>query len=153
LWERYGYEKAQAHFNSDYLTDKGHTKSQNVQLENVLQGKLAFLMMVKGKDNATVQRLVKRFEKLRSKQSMITKILDIWEKGGIEKAMEAYYANEIHSEKVDVKKIPSRGIQIVRCNLLDETSEIESDDLKEFSEEMDKNNGESDSSDVLYKFL
>jgi hypothetical protein len=111
LWERYGYDKAQSHFISDYKSNKGHIKNQNAHLENVLEGKLAFLMMVKGKENTAVVSLVKRFEKLRLKLSPIHKILDIWEKEGIEKAMEAYYGKNMMNETIEKATVKMLGLE------------------------------------------
>jgi RNA-directed DNA polymerase len=63
-WERYGYEKAEYIFAQDYIADKGHVKNINIQLINVLSGKLEFLKMVRGKEDKTYQGLKDRFERL-----------------------------------------------------------------------------------------
>ena len=47
LWEKWGYEIASDKFSRDYITDKGHVKKNNTKLENVLDGKLLYLKMVK----------------------------------------------------------------------------------------------------------
>ncbi|KAA6340519.1 hypothetical protein EZS27_011615 [termite gut metagenome] len=95
-WEKYGYPKAQNIFLRDYKKEKNHIKKGMPSLENVLSGKLDFLRMVKGTADNTYTTLSKRFEKLVSRDNprFITKVLDIWEKEGIEKAMEAYYAKD-----------------------------------------------------------
>lgn len=90
-WETYGYEKAEQIFKRDYISDKGHVKNINAHLINVLDGKLEFLKMVKGAEDGTYKRLKKQFNKLEGLNSPIKKVLDIWEKEGIEKAMEVYY--------------------------------------------------------------
>ncbi|MDG4945757.1 reverse transcriptase family protein [Weeksellaceae bacterium KMM 9713] len=87
-WERYGYKKAQANFKKDYMSDKGHIKSNNAELVNVLSGKLQFLKMVKGEHDPTFAKLNQRFEKLPKPNNKIDKILDIWEKEGIDAAIE-----------------------------------------------------------------
>jgi RNA-directed DNA polymerase len=63
-WEKYGYEKAEHIFTQDYISDKGHVKNINIQLINVLSGKLEFLKMVRGKEDKTYQGLKDRFERL-----------------------------------------------------------------------------------------
>lgn len=90
-WEKYGYEKASQIFKQDYIADKGHIKNINAQLSYVLEGKLEFLKMVKGKEDNTYKGLKKRFDKLVSASDPINQILDVWEHEGIEKAMELYY--------------------------------------------------------------
>lgn len=89
-WEKYGYEKAQKIFIKDYISDKGHVKNMNAHLINVLDGKLEFLRMVKGKEDSTYNKLKARFDALSSEKLPINEILAVWEKEGIEKAMEKY---------------------------------------------------------------
>ncbi|MDX5478598.1 MAG: hypothetical protein LPJ98_09085, partial [Cyclobacteriaceae bacterium] len=78
FWEKYGYEKAEQIFKRDYLADKGHVKNLNAKLENVLDGKLEFLKMVKGVEDGTYKGLKERFETLsQSSQSpIILKLTD-----------------------------------------------------------------------------
>lgn len=89
-WEKYGYEKAQQIFTKDYITDKGHAKKRNPNLVNVLDGKLEFLKMVKGENDSTYLTLKRRFDKLSGTGSPFSKVLDIWENEGIEKAMDVF---------------------------------------------------------------
>jgi retron-type reverse transcriptase len=91
-WEKYGYEKAQSIFVRDYKAEKGHIKKGNPNLDNVLDGKLEFLKMVKGVEDSTYVNLRKRFDKLTGRQSKLDEILSVWETEGIEKAMELYYS-------------------------------------------------------------
>ncbi|MBK7740623.1 MAG: RNA-directed DNA polymerase [Saprospiraceae bacterium] len=86
-WEKYGYGKAEEKFKRDYIADKGHVKNINAHLVNVLDGKLEFLKMVKGKEDDTYKKLKKRLDGLTDRESPITKILNIWENEGIEAAM------------------------------------------------------------------
>ncbi len=86
-WEKYGYIKAEQLFRKDYALDKGHIKKGTPNLANVLLGKLEYLKMVKGENDATYRKLKARFDKLLSKNSLEEKILLAWEKEGIEKAM------------------------------------------------------------------
>jgi RNA-directed DNA polymerase len=93
-WEKYGYEKAEAIFKRDYIADKGHVKNIKTSLVNVLIGKLEFLKMVKGVEDETYLGLRGKLQKLTcyngqfSDAEIIEKILDIWEKDGIEQAEE-----------------------------------------------------------------
>ena len=88
LWEHYGREKATDYFHRDYNKSKGQAK-HGTHLENVLEGKLNYMKMVVGSDNAAYKKLSERYEKL-SKGLNVSAILDVWEKEGIEKAMEDY---------------------------------------------------------------
>lgn len=90
-WETYGYEKAYSFFLQQYISDKVHTVKSKPDMANVIDGKLNYLKMVKGDENGMYKKLKDRFNKLTSKQSFISKVLDEWEKNGIEKAMELYY--------------------------------------------------------------
>lgn len=93
LWEKYGFEKVNEHFLNDYIADKGHVKNHFPNIINVIEGKLNYLKMIKGDDSEMYQKLLNRFQKLLDKQSPINLLLDIWEKEGIEKAIENYYSN------------------------------------------------------------
>ncbi|MCZ2100084.1 MAG: reverse transcriptase family protein [Chitinophagales bacterium] len=94
-WEKYGYEKAESIFKRDYLADKGHVKNMNAHLVNVLDGKLEFLKMVKGSEDSTYLGLRKRFDKIAGIIDPINHVIDIWEKEGIDKAMDVYYSNNM----------------------------------------------------------
>ena len=90
FWEKYGLEKAQSILKKDYIADKGHIMKGEPNIENVLDGILQFLKMVKGEDDSTYISLKKRYEKLVDATDYITSILDTWEKEGIERAMSQY---------------------------------------------------------------
>lgn len=85
LWERYGYDKASDLFMVKYHNNKGHVKSGNPKLENVLWGKLEYLKMVKGYNNPLYIKLNFRYEQLMSQN--IDHIIDVWEKEGIEQVL------------------------------------------------------------------
>lgn len=87
-WEKYGYNKAEEIFRRDYTSDKGHVKKGTPLLENVISGKLEFLRMVKGEKDGTYLKLKERFEKVIGDKDPINKILETWERDGIDKAME-----------------------------------------------------------------
>lgn len=97
LWEKWGYEIAQQKFLNDYIVDKGHVKNINAHLVDVLDGKLEFLKMVKGIEDGTYKGLKQRFDRLVGVTDPINQLLDIWEKAGIESAMNNYYKNETTS--------------------------------------------------------
>lgn len=103
-WERYGYEKATELFRKDYAKDKGHIKKGQPNLNYLFSGKLDYLKMVKGADDATYKKLNLRFEKLSAKLNPINKVLAAWEKEGIDKAMEVYQ----QKEKTNTSNTPKR---------------------------------------------
>jgi len=139
-WETYGYDRTYTYFLPYYMADKGHVKKGKANMENVLSGKLEFLKMVKGYDNLTYLKLRKRFDKLvsQTKSSFITSILDIWERDGIEKAMEYYNKVSTPPAEVSIEKstnivpindntLPYRGIYLATYTI-NEFMEIESCD-------------------------
>lgn len=99
-WEKYGYTKAQKIFINDYIKDKGHIKNSNSQLSNVLSGKLDFLKMVKGENDATYIKLKERFDIVNDSNSSMVKLLDIWENSGIEVAMNIFYSKKMIAEVI-----------------------------------------------------
>jgi hypothetical protein len=92
-------------------------------MENVISGKLEYLKMVKGKENSTYLKLNERFESLSSQSNtptFISSVLDIWEKEGIEKAMEVYYgANASEKEGLSGKQKEDK-VRIIQTLSLDE---------------------------------
>jgi hypothetical protein len=102
LIEKYGYSKANSYFSQHYFEDKGHVKNLPPVMQNVIAGKLEYLKMVKGNDNALYVKLKNRFDKLFANENTITNILDIWEKEGIEKAMEIYYQPTIENQSNEI---------------------------------------------------
>jgi len=64
LWESKGYAKAYAIFYRHYKQEKGYIKKGEPVMENVIEGRLNFLRMVKGENNATYLKLQSRFNKL-----------------------------------------------------------------------------------------
>lgn len=98
LWERYGYVQAEAIFKRDYRADKGHVKPSEPNLQNVLDGKLQFMKMVKGEDDPTFQKLMNRYEKemaklneFREDKIDLDAILKILFENSIEEAMDLFY--------------------------------------------------------------
>ena len=64
IWDKYGYNSAYAKFFPKYKEEKGHVKKGNPDLINVLDGKLMYLKMVKGEDDAVYTRLYNKFIEL-----------------------------------------------------------------------------------------
>ena len=64
MWEKYGYKDAYTSFYKHYKAAKGHIKKGEPVLENVIIGKLDFLKMVKGENDAVYTKLRSRFEAL-----------------------------------------------------------------------------------------
>lgn len=94
MWEKYGTEKALVLFLNNYREDKGYIKKigeNSFFMENVIEGKLNYLKMVKGDSNSTYLNLKNRFEKLSIKSNSIEEILEIWESEGIDEAMSKFY--------------------------------------------------------------
>ena len=89
-WEKYGYQKAERLFKQDYNLDKGHVKSAEPNMDNVISGKLEFLKMVKGEEDPTYKKLQARFLKLSPGSPFIEKILHTWKIQGIESAIQTY---------------------------------------------------------------
>ena len=64
IWEKYGYNVAVSRFLPKYKEDKGHVKKGNPNMENVVDGKLMYLKMVKGEEDNVYAKLNARFQKL-----------------------------------------------------------------------------------------
>lgn len=74
-WETIGYDETTRIFILPEEANRGYVKPSKRQLEKVIEGKLNYLMMVKGKDDATLFKLRSRFEKL-SGTSSSSKTID-----------------------------------------------------------------------------
>ena len=64
VWEKEGYGKAYAYFYPKYKHEKGYIKKGEPVMENVIDGKLNYLRMVKGGNNSTYLKLQERFNSL-----------------------------------------------------------------------------------------
>ncbi len=94
-WERYGYERASTFFIQKYIAEKVHLKKGKPEMSNVLSGKLDYLKMVKGADNELYLKLKNKFELLIGFEDPINRVLNVWKKDGIEKAMGFYYKDKL----------------------------------------------------------
>ncbi len=65
IWWKYGYETAFSVFYPHYKREKGHIKKGEPIMENVIEGRLNFLKMVKGEKDSVYRRLKSRFDLLR----------------------------------------------------------------------------------------
>lgn len=63
-WEVFGVERAQQYFVKQYIKDRGHVKSHNAHIENVIGGKLDYMRMVLGENNPAYKKLKKRYDNL-----------------------------------------------------------------------------------------
>lgn len=95
--ETYGYKKAETLFKKDYVKDKGHIKEAS-SMKLVLEGKLLYLKMVKGEQDSTYLKLQDRFNKAFGLD--IEKLLQVWEREGIEKAEQVYREMGIQNLKI-----------------------------------------------------
>lgn len=64
VWEVEGYAKAYALFYPKYKYEKGYIKKGEPVMENVIEGKLNYLKMIRGAGNVAYQKLAARFEAL-----------------------------------------------------------------------------------------
>ncbi|WP_428654175.1 hypothetical protein [Runella sp.] len=90
-WEKLGYAKAEERFLLHYGIDKGYSKKNQPSFKNVLWGKLQFLRMVKGSEDATLLKYQLKFNALaelpeENALAKLEKLLSIWETEGIDKA-------------------------------------------------------------------
>lgn len=64
VWEKEGYAKAYSKFYPKYKKEKGYIKKGEPVMENVIGGKLNYLRMVKGANDAAYKKLQERYDKL-----------------------------------------------------------------------------------------
>lgn len=64
IWETEGYAKAYSKFYPRYKHDKGYIKKGEPVMENVIGGKLNYLLMVKGANNTACNKLLQRYNRL-----------------------------------------------------------------------------------------
>jgi hypothetical protein len=65
--KKYGVDKAQNSFIKHYKDEKGHVKDREPNILNVLSGKLDYMKMVKGHEDATYLKLKARFDNITGK--------------------------------------------------------------------------------------
>ena len=64
VWEKEGYAKAYSMFYPRYKKEKGYIKKGEPVMENVIGGKLNYLRMVRGTNNAACNKLQQRYNRL-----------------------------------------------------------------------------------------
>lgn len=73
IWRRYGYDTALKKFTYYYLADRRHTlKDGEVSMESVIEGKLDYLLMIKGCTDKVYKRLRKEFDDLSGKNIVLS---------------------------------------------------------------------------------
>lgn len=73
IWDRYGYTAATSKFLPKYKAVKGHVKKGNPDLQNVIDGKLMYLKMVKGDKDSVYTRLYSKFQSLVQRETSFEK--------------------------------------------------------------------------------
>lgn len=79
IWGKFGYQAAYARFYPKYKSEKGHLHKGEPNLENVLDGKLCYLKMVKGEADAVYIKLKSQFDKLVASTSPEPRLRNEWE--------------------------------------------------------------------------
>jgi len=101
LIERYGLEKATLNYVRDTKKDRPNKSVESINLRNILNGKIQYLQMVRGKEDSVSKCLEKRYLKAfdikpkinKTKPSELDEILNILLKQGIDEAMKIYLKN------------------------------------------------------------
>ncbi|XWW47040.1 RNA-directed DNA polymerase [Fibrella sp. USSR17] len=94
-WESLGYDEANIRFRKQYDPIKVKHGKETPALANVLSGKLLFMKMVRGANDALYQQYARQFDAFMNQTSDdravdVERILDIWEEYGIDKAIAAF---------------------------------------------------------------
>ncbi len=99
LVERYGIEKATMLYQKDYQLDKGYQPKEKFNLKYILGGKINYLSMIRGKEDALTQKLaerwaiafnVKKSNKTPDGEIDMNEILDLLLKSDLDKAMNKF---------------------------------------------------------------
>jgi hypothetical protein len=117
VWEREGYAKAYSYFYPLYKREKGYIKKGEPVLENVIDGKLNYLRMIKGSEDNVYQKLHERYLSL-SPCLYSDKETDKGEKYVF---VQSYTVKEFE-DKFDTKveiRCTEKGSLIGRCMLFD----------------------------------
>lgn len=126
VWEKEGYDKAYAYFYPHYKKEKGYIKKGEPVLENVIDGKLNFLRMVKGSDNACFQKLYRRYQNL-----LVNAVAEDNLKKGDYVYVQPYSVHKFESyfdTKITLEVTP-RGVLVGKCKIasIDETLSVSKD--------------------------
>jgi RNA-directed DNA polymerase len=94
-WETLGYDEANKRFRAIRALDKTRNSGEAPALANVLSGKLLFMKMVRGADDSLYKQYAQKLDALINQTTDDTavdveRVLDIWEKNGMDKAMVAF---------------------------------------------------------------
>lgn len=89
-WEKLGREEAQARMASSYQKAGKISVKGIPQIENVIQGKLNYLKMIKGSGDSSYAKLNSRYRDLYNQYYGLQIILELWEKKGFAAAAKEY---------------------------------------------------------------
>jgi RNA-directed DNA polymerase len=102
LLESYDYDKATNYFNNDYRKNKGNALRKLPKIETVLEGKLLYLIMIKGANDSSTKNLMLRFKKikdtklkLQNKEMLFDEVLSQLLNGNLTVAMQTYLKGKI----------------------------------------------------------
>ena len=98
-WENYGYDKAEQLFTKDRLLHLGANDTETSPMVPVMLGKLQYLKMVRGAEDALYQKLITRFRHLLESSTLrdrlLNEVLNILLSKGIDEAMHIYHPLKI----------------------------------------------------------
>lgn len=94
LWETYGIDRAKTYFEAAYYKQESRLGKDIPDMTRVIEGKLNYLSMIKGKKDSTYLKLRERFVNLMREESNVEGILELWEKEGFQAAVEKFYSKE-----------------------------------------------------------
>jgi retron-type reverse transcriptase len=94
LWETYGIDRAKTYFEASYYKQESRVGKNIPDMTRVIEGKLNYLSMIKGKKDSTYLKLRERFVNLMREESNVAGILELWEKEGFEAAVEKFYSKQ-----------------------------------------------------------
>jgi RNA-directed DNA polymerase len=94
LWETYGIDRAKTYFEAAYYKQESRIGKNIPDMTRVIEGKLNYLSMIKGKKDSTYLKLRERFVNLMREESNVEGILELWEKEGFEAAVEKFYSKQ-----------------------------------------------------------
>lgn len=107
VWEKFGYEEFVQRLNADYKKS-GKTPKKGSLIHghpvNILRGKINFMQMVRGEGDSKVVQFKSKFDNLYQNKKQLEKrdqelaqlerIIDIWEKQGLQAALKTFNTNE-----------------------------------------------------------
>ena len=123
-WERYGYDRAFSFFLQQYLSDKGNIVKGKPNMENVIQGKLEYLKMIKGDETDLYQKLNSRFKSLCSTRTKANSNLEEIISTEVEKDKQVKITLEVY-QSPELKEKLNNSINIPKNTTLPNTFIVE----------------------------